>query len=103
MSSLSSQECELLQLLAEGKNTKVIVFVLEEIVKTIETFRKKLMKKLNLNSVAELTKFAVRNGLTSIDYLPFHLSSPFIPVCQNRNLEHLFEEKPYKVHLTKMR
>jgi len=67
LSTLSSREREVLQLVAEGKNTKEIAYVLGVNNKTIEAFRKKLMTKLNLNSIAELTKFAIRHGLTSID------------------------------------
>jgi DNA-binding NarL/FixJ family response regulator len=58
---------EVLQLLAEGLNTKQIAARLHLSAKTIETHRAALMKKLNCPSVAELTKYAIREGLISID------------------------------------
>jgi len=63
---LTAREREVLQLMAEGKNTKEIADRLGVSVKTVETFRRQLMSKLELNSVAELTKFAIREGLTSL-------------------------------------
>ncbi len=62
---LSSRELELLQLIANGNNSKEIAFGLGVSIKTIEARRRELMKKLNLCSIAELTKFAIREGLTS--------------------------------------
>jgi DNA-binding NarL/FixJ family response regulator len=63
---LSAREREVLQLLAEGQSTKQIAAELGVSVKTIETHRQQIMTKLNLDSIAELTKYAVREGLTSI-------------------------------------
>jgi DNA-binding NarL/FixJ family response regulator len=63
---LSTREREVLQLLAEGKSTKDIAFHFELSIKTIETHRKKIMDKLDLHSVAELTKYAIREGLTDL-------------------------------------
>jgi DNA-binding NarL/FixJ family response regulator len=65
--SLTSREREVLQLLAEGKKTREIATFLHLSVKTIETHRKRIMDKLGLHSVAELTKYAVREGLTSLE------------------------------------
>jgi len=65
-SGISSREREVLQLLAEGKNTKEIAYLLEISTKTVETHRKQIMCKLKIHSVAELTKYAVREGLTSL-------------------------------------
>ena len=62
---LSPREREVLQLLAEGKNTKEIAFILNVGVKTVESQRTHVMKKLNLHTIAELTKYAVREGITS--------------------------------------
>jgi len=62
--SLTPREREVLQLLAEGQSTKQIAARLHVSVKTIETHRRQLMEKLNLHSVAELTKYAIREGLT---------------------------------------
>lgn len=63
---LSPREREVLQLLAEGKSTKQIAETLNVSVKTIETHRKQIMDKLNMRSIAELTKYAIREGLTSL-------------------------------------
>jgi len=65
--SLSSREREVLQLLAEGKSMKEIAFTLDVSIKTVEAFRKRLMDKLKVSSIAELTKIAIREGLTSLD------------------------------------
>lgn len=64
---LSAREREVLQLLAEGNSTKSIAASLNVSTKTIETHRQQIMEKLNLHSVAELTKYAVKEGLTSLD------------------------------------
>jgi len=66
-SILTLREREVLQLMAEGKNTKAIASDLEVSVKTIETHRQHVMQKLNLHSLAELTKYAIREGLTSLE------------------------------------
>jgi DNA-binding NarL/FixJ family response regulator len=64
-SLISPREREILQLIAEGKNTKEIAFSLRLSPKTIDSHRQNIMKKLKLGSVAELTKFAIREGLTT--------------------------------------
>ncbi len=66
MSVLTNREREVLQLLAEGRTTKQIARRLHVSPKTIETHRRQLMQKLDLHSVAELTKFAVKEGITSL-------------------------------------
>jgi DNA-binding NarL/FixJ family response regulator len=66
-SILSSREREVLQLLAEGKSTKETAAHLHVSIKTIETHRKQIMDKLDLHSIAELTKYAIRQGLTSLE------------------------------------
>ena len=63
---LSARERETLQLISEGKATKEIAALLGVSIKTIETHRRNLMEKLRLDSVAELTKYAIREGLTSV-------------------------------------
>jgi len=63
---LTPREREVLQLIAEGKTTKEIATALFVSVKTVDTHRQQLMEKLNLRSVAELTKYAIREGLTSL-------------------------------------
>jgi DNA-binding NarL/FixJ family response regulator len=64
---LTDREREVLQQIAEGKATKEIASDLSVSVKTIETHRHQIMEKLNLHSVAELTKYAIREGLTVIE------------------------------------
>lgn len=64
---LSSREREVLQLLAEGYSSKEIADRLEVAVATVETHRRQITAKLNIRTVAELTKYAIREGLTSVD------------------------------------
>jgi two-component system response regulator NreC len=66
-SVLTAREREVLQLLAEGASTKKIAKSLYVSVKTIETHRMQIMDKLGMHSIAELTKYAVREGLTSLE------------------------------------
>ena len=66
-SVLSAREREVLQLIAEGWSTKQIAAHLYVSIKTIETHRRQIMKKLDLHSIADLTKYAIREGLTSIE------------------------------------
>jgi len=54
-------------LIAEGNSTKQIAEMLFISVKTVESHRKKIMQKLNMFTVPELTKHAIRMGLTSLD------------------------------------
>ena len=65
--ALTPREREVLQLLAEGKATKQVASRLGVSVKTIETHRSRIMEKLGIHSIAELTKYAIREGLTSLD------------------------------------
>ena len=64
---LTEREHEVLQLLAEGKSMKQIALELHVSIKTIEANRRRIMEKLDIHSVAELTKYAVREGLTSLE------------------------------------
>ena len=66
-SLISLREREILQLIADGKNTKEIAFSLMVSPKTVDSHRQNIMKKLKLCSVAELTKFAIREGLTTFE------------------------------------
>lgn len=66
-SVLSPREREVLQLLAEGKSTKMVAALLCVSVKTVETHRQQIMSKLNIQSIAELIKYAIREGLTTLD------------------------------------
>jgi DNA-binding NarL/FixJ family response regulator len=67
LSVLTPREREVLQLIAEGLTLKKIAATLCVSPKTIETHREQIMRKLNASSVAELTKYAVREGLTSLE------------------------------------
>jgi two-component system response regulator NreC len=60
---LSSREREVLQMLAEGKTNKEIAVILNLSVYTVDAHRGRIMEKLNLHSINELVRFAVRNGL----------------------------------------
>lgn len=66
LSHISFREREVLQLIAEGKNTKEIAFTLDLSVKTVETHRLQIMKKLNLHNVVDLARFAIREGISSL-------------------------------------
>jgi DNA-binding NarL/FixJ family response regulator len=63
---LTPREREVIQLVAEGKSTKEVAIALSLSVKTAETHRTNLMRKLGLHSVADLTLYAVRNGIVQI-------------------------------------
>jgi DNA-binding NarL/FixJ family response regulator len=64
---LTSREREVLQLMSEGQSTAKIADELHVSVKTVESHRQQLMQKLNMRSVAELTKYAIREGLTTLE------------------------------------
>jgi DNA-binding NarL/FixJ family response regulator len=65
--ALTPREREVLQLMAEGFATKEVAHRLHVSVKTVETHRRQIMEKLDLHSVAELTKYAIREGLTTLE------------------------------------
>ncbi|MBA3012750.1 MAG: response regulator transcription factor [Proteobacteria bacterium] len=64
---ISKKEREILQLVAEGETTRDIAEELSVSIKTIETHRRNIMKKLNIFSVAGLTKFAIKEGIISLE------------------------------------
>jgi len=64
---LSGREREVLQMLAEGKSSRKIAERLHVSVTTVDTHRKHIMDKIGFRTIAELTKYAVREGLTSLD------------------------------------
>jgi two-component system response regulator NreC len=66
-SALSDREREVLQLLAEGHTSKEIGGRLCIALATVETHRRQIMAKLGIRTIAELTKFAIREGLTTVD------------------------------------
>jgi DNA-binding NarL/FixJ family response regulator len=63
---LTTREREVIQLLAEGKTSKEVAVALNLSVKTAETHRTNLMRKLDLHSIADLTRYAVRNGIVQV-------------------------------------
>jgi two-component system, NarL family, response regulator NreC len=65
-SVLSAREQEVLKCLAEGKSTKEIAAQLGVSTKTIEAHRQNIMGKLNISNIADLIKYAIRAGLTSL-------------------------------------
>jgi DNA-binding NarL/FixJ family response regulator len=66
-SLLTAREREVLELIATGKNNSQIARLLRVSVKTAETHRQHIMQKLGTRSVAKLTKYALREGLTSLE------------------------------------
>lgn len=64
---LAPREREVLKLLAEGDTSRGIATLLSISPRTVETHRRNIMRKLGLHSVAELTKYAIREGLTSVE------------------------------------
>ena len=66
-SPLTTREREVLQLIAEGNATKAIAESLHVSVNTIDTHRRHIMQKLNRRSVAKLTKYAINEGITSLE------------------------------------
>ncbi len=66
-SELSFREKEVLQLIAEGKSSKEIGEVLFLSSKTVDVHRNNIMKKIELHTISELTKYAIQKGLTTLD------------------------------------
>jgi DNA-binding NarL/FixJ family response regulator len=64
--NLTSREREVVQLLAEGRSTKEVASQLDLSVKTAETHRSNIMRKLGLHSVSELVLYAVRNNIVQV-------------------------------------
>jgi DNA-binding NarL/FixJ family response regulator len=60
---LTARQAAVLQLIAEGKSTKEIAVFLRVSTKTVETYRAQLMSRLDIHSIAGLTKYAIRKGL----------------------------------------
>ena len=64
--ALTSRQREVLQLVAEGKGTKEIATILSLSVKTVEFHKARLMQQLDLHTIADLTKYAITQGVTSL-------------------------------------
>jgi len=65
---LTTRERQIVQMLAEGKSTKLIASRLHISPKTSDANRRQIMNKLGISSLAELTKYAIRKGLTSTEF-----------------------------------
>lgn len=76
---LTSREREVLVQIAEGKSNKEIADRLGIGVRTIETHRERIMRRLSIHSVAGLTKYAIANGLISLEGEPAKASGPRVP------------------------
>ena len=64
---LTNRQREVLKLLAEGKPTKEIAIILKLSPKTVDACRRRVMEKLDVQNIAELVKYAIREGLTPLD------------------------------------
>ena len=73
---LTSREREVLVQIAEGQSNKEIARRLDVGVRTIETHRERIMRRLGIHSVAGLTKYAIANGLVSLENGPQGVSNP---------------------------
>ncbi len=65
---LTVKECEVLRLLASGKSTKEIALRLEKSVQMIDVHRRRIMDKLETDNMADLVKYAIREGLTTLEF-----------------------------------
>jgi len=65
--SLNAREREIVRLVTEGKSNAEVAGVLKLSPRTVETYRIRIMRKLDLDNLAALVKFAIRNGLTTLD------------------------------------
>jgi two-component system response regulator NreC len=65
---LTKREIEVIRMLADGKTSKEIALITETSVKTVDACRRRVMQKLTINSIAELVKYAIREGLTTVDH-----------------------------------
>ncbi len=66
LARLSPREHEVLQLVVEGKSSAEIAETLSLSIKTVETYRSRLMTKLNIRDLPGLVKFAIQHGLTPL-------------------------------------
>jgi len=64
--TLSPRECEVVQMLAEGRSVKEIADELKLSAKTIESHRQRVMKRMNIHNLADLTRYALKEGLTQL-------------------------------------
>lgn len=64
--TLTDREREILQLICEGQNSKEVAETLHVSSKTVDAHRRNIMEKIGVHSIAELTKFAIREGITTL-------------------------------------
>jgi DNA-binding NarL/FixJ family response regulator len=64
---LTKKEFDVVRMLADGKSSKEIAMITGTSVKTVDACRRRVMQKLNVRSIAELVKYAIREGLTTVD------------------------------------
>jgi len=67
LEALSSREREILQLVTDGKNSREIAERLSISSKTVDTYRSRLMRKINFKNMAGLIKFAILNGIIGLE------------------------------------
>jgi DNA-binding NarL/FixJ family response regulator len=63
---LTNKECEVLRLVVSGKSTKEIAQLLDKSPQTVDASRRQIMQKLEIDSLADLVKYAIREGLTTL-------------------------------------
>ena len=78
---LTSREREVLQLLAEGRANKEIASALGITTKTAETHRARIMAKLEVHSIAELVRYAIRNASSNPKERPAQPASPVVVIA----------------------
>ncbi len=80
---LSNREHEILRMLADGKTNPEIACILNLSVKSVETYRSRMMQKLGIRDIASLVKFAIQHGLTSLHgRLDWGVNRIPLPICQ---------------------
>ena len=65
---LTQKECEVLRLLASGKSTKQIAVTIKKSIQSVDIYRRHMMDKLGIDNLAQLIKYAIREGLTSLEF-----------------------------------
>ncbi|HUV40467.1 MAG TPA: response regulator transcription factor [Sedimentisphaerales bacterium] len=65
---LSNRQRDIMRLLAEGKSSKQIALIIRMSVKTVDAYRREIMRKLHIDSFAGLVKYAIREGLTTLEH-----------------------------------
>lgn len=65
---LTEKECEVLRLLASGKSTKEIARMLKKSVQSVDMYRRQMMDKLGIDNLAQLVKYAIREGLSTLEF-----------------------------------